>query len=324
MIKAAMFKLGGNNMAGDSFLTEDWWEKNRNVRGKQHHRIASKELLFDEDIWHEATKLAAKGGLNAVLIDIHEGLVYPSHPEIAVKGSWTPEKLRTELKRLRDMGLEPFPKLNFSTTHSAWQGEWRRMTSTPEYYKFCSDVIGDLCEIFDRPRLFHIGMDEEWPDGQPDEPFVVCRQGDLWFHDCRFLIDEVEKRGMRAWMWSDFFRREPEKFQKNIPKSVLLSIWYYAELFDPAKFPKNFAARGYWAYENIEKAGYDQLPTGSNWCGPRNVAMTIRHCTKTIAPERLKGFMVASWMKCVPESKARLLGSIYQMSSALEAAGLND
>ena len=68
MIKAAMFKLGGNNMAGDSFLTEDWWEKNRNVRGKQHHRIASKELLFDEDIWHEATKLAAKGGLNAELL----------------------------------------------------------------------------------------------------------------------------------------------------------------------------------------------------------------------------------------------------------------
>ena len=322
LLKIAMLKLGTNNMAGEAYVTADWPVENAKLPKPKRHRIAAKELLFDETVWQEATKLAKKGGLNAVLIDLHEGLIYPSHPEIAVKGAWTPEKLTAELKRLREMGLEPLPKLNFSTTHAAWQGVWRRRTSSPAYYTFCADLIKDVCEIFETPRLFHLGMDEEWPSGQPDEPFVICRQGDLWFHDCKFLIDEVEKRGVRAWIWGDVFKNDPEGFKRNIPKSVLVSNWYYAELFDPEKFPPKFSARGYWAYENLEKAGYDQLPTGSNWCGPRNMAMTVRHCLKTIAPERLTGFMSASWMKTVPEDKAKLLSSIGELSAALEAFGL--
>ena len=322
LLKVAMLKFGTNNMAGDSYLTAEWPVENARLPKPKFHRIAAKELVFDEAVWQEATKLAKKGGLNAVLIDLHEGVVYPSHPEIAVKGSWTPDKLKEELRRLRSMGLEPLPKLNFSTTHSAWQGVWRKRTSTPEYYGFCSDLINDVCEIFETPRLFHIGMDEEWTAAQPDEPFVVCRQGDLWFHDCRFLIDEVEKHGVRPWMWSDVFRRDPEGFKRNIPKSVLISNWYYEELFDPEKFPPQFPAHGYWAYENLEKAGYDQLPTGSNWCGPRNMSMTVRHCLKTIAPERLKGFMSASWMKTTEGDKARLLSSIGELTAALEAFGL--
>ena len=35
-----------------------------------------------------------------IVVDLGEGLVYPSHPELSIKGSWTPEKLRTELDRL--------------------------------------------------------------------------------------------------------------------------------------------------------------------------------------------------------------------------------
>jgi len=323
LLKIAMLKLGTNNMAGDAYLTADWPEWNaKQPKPKKHHRIAAKELRWDAGVWERATKLAKRGGLNAVLIDLHEGVVYPSHPEIAVKGAWTPERLKDELKRLRSMGLEPLPKLNFSTTHAAWQGVWRKRTSSPEYYTFCADLIKDVCEIFETPRLFHLGMDEEWPSGQPDEPFVICRQGDLWFHDCKFLINEVEKHGVRAWIWGDVFKNDPEGFKRNIPKSVLISNWYYAELFDPAKFPATFKGRGYWSYENLEKAGYDQLPTGSNWCGPRNMAMTIRHCLKTIAPERLKGFMSASWMASVPESEATLLASIGELSAALEGFGL--
>ena len=322
LLKVAMLKLGTNNMAGDSYLTADWPVKNAALPKPKRHRIAAKELRFDEQVWRDATKLAKKGNLNAVLIDLHEGVVYPSHPELAVKGSWTPERLRSELRRLREMGLEPFPKLNFSTTHSAWQGVWRRRTSSSAYYRFCSDLIRDVCEIFDNPRLFHLGMDEEWVSGQPDEPFVICRQGDLWFHDCKFLINEVEKHGVRAWIWSDVFRNNPEGFKRHIPKSVLISNWYYAELFDPAKFPPKFSSRGYWGYENLEKAGYDQRPTGSNWCGPRNMAMTVRHCLKTISPGRLKGFMSASWMTTTEEDKVRLMSSIGGLSGALEAFGL--
>jgi hypothetical protein len=50
--------------------------------------------------------------------------------------------------------------------------------------------------------------------------------------------------------------------------------------------------------------------------------MTVRHCLKTIAPERLKGFMSASWMKTTEGDKARLLSSIGELTAALEAFGL--
>ena len=95
-----------------------------------------------------------------VLIDLAEGLVYPSHPELAVKGSWSVERMRKELDRLRGMGLEPIPKLNFSTTHDLWLGEYHRMVSTKKYYEVCADLIRDVGEIFGTPRMIHIGFDE--------------------------------------------------------------------------------------------------------------------------------------------------------------------
>ena len=96
-----------------------------------------------------------------LLLDLAEQIVYPSHPELAVKGSWAPERVCKELDRLRGLGLEPIPKLNFSTCHHFWLKEYSRMVSTPEYYKVCADVIRDVCEIFESPRLFHLGWDEE-------------------------------------------------------------------------------------------------------------------------------------------------------------------
>ena len=39
-----------------------------------------------------------------VVMDLGEFLEYPSHPELAVKGSWSADRMRAEVKRLRAMG----------------------------------------------------------------------------------------------------------------------------------------------------------------------------------------------------------------------------
>ena len=93
--------------------------------------------------------------------NLGEALAYPSHPELAVKGTWSISKMRRELDRLRGMGIEPIPKLNFSTTHNAWMKDWRHKVSTPEYLDTVDELIRDVAEIFDHPRFFHIGYDEE-------------------------------------------------------------------------------------------------------------------------------------------------------------------
>lgn len=321
-IWAVMFKLGGNNMAADDYPTVDWALRHPKTRFRKRYT----ELYFDESIWRAATERMAKGGLNMALIDMHEGVVYPRHPEISVKGSWTPEKFRAEMARLRAMGITPVPKLNFSTTHAAWQGKWRYLTSSPEYYTFCDDMIQDVCDLFDTPPLFHLGMDEEMAAGQTNVPICIVRQGELWWHDFNFLVRAVEKRNVRAWIWSDKQWAVQEEFAKRCSKSVMQSNWYYGKDFSDEianRDPKDYLPKGGWSshklavrgYKELEKYGYDQIPTGSNWSCDTNMQGTVDFCRKHIAPERLKGFMTASWKRCLPGDEGeKLLASIDQIA----------
>ena len=178
-------------------------------------------------LWREWTAAMARNRLNTIVIDLGEALAYPSHPELAVKGSLTPSQMRDELKRLRDLGLMTIPKMNFSCTHNAWMKGYRRMVSTPAYYRLCEDLIRDVCEIFDGPRYFHIGYDEETAEHQKAQSIAVVRQGELWWHDFLHVVSNVEKNGSRAWAFSDIAWRHMDEFRKNMPKSVLQCPWNF-------------------------------------------------------------------------------------------------
>ena len=118
-------------------------------------------LRFDTGLWNDLLKQMVKAGINLVVIDLGDGVKYESHPEIAVKGAWTTKRLRTELKKMRKMGLEPIPKLNFSACHDVWLGPYSRCLSTDTYYRVCKDLIAEVLQLFSKPRFFHLGMDVE-------------------------------------------------------------------------------------------------------------------------------------------------------------------
>ena len=322
----------GANMWGDGTINwadapdspeaeKDWGAKK--PAGLSRAPIVRNYLRFDEGVWREATRRMQAGGLNMVLIDVGESLVYPSHPELAVKGSWSPERYRKELDRLRAMGLEPIPKLNFSAAHDAWLKEYHRRLCTPEYYRVCADVIRDVAEVFGRPRWFHIGFDEEMAEAMPDQYLAAYRQGDLWWHDFLYIVKEVEKHGSRAWIWSDYIWSHREEFLRRMPKSVLQSNWYYREKFGPEMLPWNEEAekRGGWngrlmgvsAFLELEKAGFDQVPCGSNFYCDENVEPLFRFCKEHISPARFKGFMTAPWMQSVPKDAEKLYRGIDQI-----------
>ena len=278
-----------------------YWEMQR-LNGEADY------LRFDEDCWRDVTEKMAAQGMNFVLMDLAEGIVYPSHPELAVKGSWTPEKLRSELARLRKLGLEPIPKLNFSTTHDLWLKDYARMVSTPQYYRVVADLVADVCELFDTPRYFHVGYDEEDAQHQRNYRYAVVRQGELWWHDCLKTIAEVERHGVRAWMWSDKIWHHREEFVKRMPRSVLQSNWYYLGDFNPMKEvdPRHKASiyPMVHAYDWLEEAGFDQVPCCSScgdWRCPdyNNPVLTLDYCREKahVAPSRLKGLMMAPWCK---------------------------
>lgn len=283
-------------------------------------------VRLDENLWREVTERFAESGGNLLLIDLAEQVLYPSHPELAVKGTWSPDRMRKELDRLRGLGLEPIPKLNFSTCHDFWLKDYSRMVSTPEYYKVCADVIKDVCEMFDRPRLFHLGWDEEAAYAQKRLPMMILRQGDLWWHDFLFTVREVERHGVRAWTWSSRNMLHHDEFMERMPSSVLQTNAHYRNDFEShlvrndaeiraAEWPLRIA--GPLGFVELDAAGrFDQVACGSNWNNDENFGVMVEFCHRHIkGKDRLKGFLMAPWQHTIARNRAHLLRACDQLAA---------
>jgi len=140
----------------------------------------------------------------------------------------------------------------------------------------------------------------------------VVRQGELWWHDFLFFVNEVEKQGVRPWIWSDYYWNHPEEFLNRMPKSVLQSNWYYGPTFDPEK------QKHVKAYLDLDKAGFDQVPTGSNWSNDVNFKGTVEFCRKNLKPELLKGFLMAPWFFTLPEWQEKNMQAIAQVEAMIK------
>lgn len=252
---------------------------------------AADHVRFDESLWNDVSVELKRKGANTIVFSLGEALRYPSHPELAIKGSWSPDKMRKEIDRLRGLGFEVLPKLNFSTTHDLWLGEYGRMVSTPKYYEVCADVIRDTVEIFGNPRLFHLGFDEEVPLHQKTYEMCVLRQGDLWWHDFLWFVKQVESLGVQAWAWSGE-KHDPKEFVKRMPKSVLQSPWLYMGLDNP-KYNKELEI-----YHQLADWGYDMVPCGSNCYGVYgNFVQNTLYCKEKFPHDLIKGFVHAPWIE---------------------------
>jgi hypothetical protein len=270
------------------------------------------DLRFDRSLWDDVLKKMQQAGMNMAVIDLGDGVKYESHPEIAVKGAWSTTELRSELKRLRSLGLEPIPKLNFSTTHDAWLGKYARCVSTDTYYGVCRDLIAEVNQLFDRPRFFHLGMDEEDYGNQKYYGHVVIRQYDAWWHDFLFLVEQVEKGGARAWIWSDYVWHHLELFYRKMPKSVVQSNWYYDAKFDP----ENARAK---AFRELDQHGYDQIPTGSNYYNSTNFVALVKECRRSLGAGHLLGFLQTTWKATLEKHRQRHMEAIEQVAQAMQA-----
>jgi len=288
-------------MNGDNFmwahllhLGSNMWNEVGNTRGRTHRSTpcASEILRFDRPLWEQHTLDLREAGVNTLIIDVGEALSYRSHPEIAARGALTHEEMAAEVRRLKDLGFEVIPKLNFSTCHDVWLGDYSRMISTPVYYQVCRDLIEDVCEVF-QPKHFHLGMDEENLENQRNQLITIFRQHELWWHDFYYLVECVERCGARAWIWADYFWFYPEESMEKMPKSVVMCGWYYWKCYGDTvsesrqKILDSFAA--------LSRLGYDQVPTASVWAEPDNMQELTRFCAESIAPEHWLGMMQTTW-----------------------------
>lgn len=278
------------------------------------------KMRFDKHVWDQATEYAAECGFNTVVIDLGDAVKYRSHPEIALSDAWEIPVLKSELARLRKMGLNPVPKLNFSSNHDLWMGKYSRMVSTDIYYQVCRDLIEEVIEIFDTPDYFHLGMDEERgceEDFYPQHYEFVCyRRGNLLWHDVNFLCGCVSAKGVRPWIFADLYWLYPEEFVKRVDKNVLISPWIYSR-FDSPFF--NATQQQIDAFKEMSELGYQQVPAGSNYIYKENMRDLIRFSAERISPETLAGFMMTGWMPTVEERKFTIYEGIQLTKLAREA-----
>ena len=298
----------GKNMWGDkprpmsktSFPWKHLSDEEFAAASSDRYRSLSR-VRFDEPVWRDISEELKANGCNQIVIDVGEFLRYPSHPELAVEGSWSQERLSAEVSRLKNMGFDVVPKLNFSATHHSWLGPYVRLTSTPEYYRVCGDLIRDTLETFGETKSFHLGFDEEdIPKYQRFNSLLVIRQGELWWHDVNWFVGQVEKRGVQAWIWHDYTRRHPiEDFVKNMPKSVLQSPWAYMLEWEKPDYLKHKKKRLDEMLALLD-AGYGVIPCGSNLFGvPESFALLSEWCAENLCGPCFKGMLNAPWLTTI-------------------------
>jgi hypothetical protein len=261
------------------------------------------ELPTEDDAWRETVDFIAAQGFNTLIIDLGEGVVYDSHPELATKGAWSKEKLKKELDRIRSLGMTPIPKLNFASLHNAWLGEYGRMISTPTYYKVAKELIDEAIELFDNPPYLHLGMDEEVYE--PSPPFnclqmqkryglTVSRTNKLFWHDVNYLADCCIQKGVRPWIWGDAAWFMPETMAASLSKEVLVSNWFYRRWLNPQIEP-DYVQAAIKAFYLLADYGFDQVPTGATYTQTQNID-DMMLCMKD--KPNILGYMDAPWYRC--------------------------
>ena len=124
--------------------------------------------------WRAVAKRLSSEGYNAAVIDVADGFAYPSHPELAAKGACDAKTFRAEIGRLRDLGLEPIPRLDFSAGRCAWIG---KDVGSAECRALCVQLIEDVRTVFGRARFFQIAADGWTPDGRKALSDAVTAKG---------------------------------------------------------------------------------------------------------------------------------------------------
>lgn len=299
-VKAMLVHLGTNM----------WYEEgNMQKGGKTTWEIGAESYLrFDFGLWREYTEKLAEAGVNTIVLDIGDGIIYDSHPELAIDGSLSKEALKIEVDRLKDMGISVIPKLNFSTCHDIWLKEYSRMVSTPKYYEVCRDLIVEICDLL-HPEYFHLGMDEENYAMQKGFNYIVIRNNDLWWHDLYYLCDCVRECSAIPCIWADRVRDEAEDYIKKCPKDIIQCPWFYADTTDESKLA-DYQRAELKAIRDLNAMGYKIFTASSNCFVRDSLPATLEYCKEHIAPENNFGIMMSSWFSLTKEWWHKHLESI--------------
>ena len=272
-------------------------------------------MRCDETVFRDVVDFLPSCGINTLVIDIGEGVQYDTHPELAVPGAWSKEKLRQEVCRIRAMGLEPVPKLNFSSYHDTWLREYAWMKGTAKYYEVAKDLINEVCELFAPVKYFHLGMDEESvPNHRKGMTIIRCN--DLWYHDLYMYVEHVEKHGARPWLWGSYYRDNKDTFAQKMPKDCVLIDSAFERLVPRAENGR-YPHEGFNALIERSRMGYDQLLDCSVWACKQNIAQILLLARdEGLFDEHLLGLLATPWAQTSEVDRYNLMDMAHRAKYA--------
>ena len=285
MIWAYLIYLGSNM----------WFDWDNHIAMGYNEPKYHETMFTQKSAWRKIVKFAAQNGVNTLLIDMGEGVQYESVPEISCKGAWTKQELKEELDFIRSLGITPIPKFNFSAAHDAWFREYGRMLSTPQYYRAAENLICETVELFENPKLFHIGLEEEAFQHQAHMGICVCRNRRVFWNDVNFLFKILDKNKARPWIWGDGFWESPEEYIQNTPKEALVSPAIYVRLHTLT--PEQFETGPMAAFRNLGNNGFDYVPIVSTCYTELSANDVMRYVRDICDTATLKGYMSSPWCR---------------------------
>lgn len=278
--------------------------------------IFNTKLLTEKKAWREVVDMAAENGIDSLYINLANGIRYESHPEIAIEGAWTTDELKEELSYIYSKGLKAYPRLNFSAGHDVWLGIYSRMVSTPKYYEVVRDLIFEVCDLFNTPEMMAIEMDEENGLNQGRVQYACYRQRDLQWHDINYLCDCIRQKGVRPNIDADYYWSFPEEFLANVPRDVIISNWFYNNLYFDAARPKltdPWSTKRLESFKELTEAGYDLWLQGGSNESTFNFEHNVRYATENAVLDKIVGMAITGcWSPVNDSSKNYYFDAIYQ------------
>ncbi len=218
----------------------------------------------------QAILVAARYKYNAVVIEPWASLKSASHPETAYEYTYTPAQLKPLIELGKALHMEMIPMLNSwghasgmrsrSSQHVVLdrfpqfkplyeEDGWSFCLTNPDIYGQIFDRYGELIELFDHPKYFHIGLDEAWGHRglMVSDACRGANPRETLANHMKKLYGYFAERKIQVIAWHDMFiqRDHPELGRlspansvppmnshlvlNELPKDIIMDAWNYDE-----------------------------------------------------------------------------------------------
>jgi hypothetical protein len=259
------------------------------------------EQSFDFELACEIIETLKTEGFNTLVIDIADGVIYKSHPELKKHYSVPMNTLRDMAEKAHSAGLEVIPKLNFSKSEINMHDNWGRKPGAlwnedfddfEAYYKKAFECIDEVIAACKPCNKFHIGMDEDH-----------TRSYSQYCEAIEAFHLKLKERGLRTIIWNDMaipypnghiFVEKSLAALERTPKDVIHVLWDYKG------FPQE-------ASQKILDSGFEL------WGAPGRDPEQAQICLDFLKEKNASGALMTTWTKCIKENRNLLLEDIQKM-----------